>query len=145
MELKISNLHASVDQKKILKGIDLNVHSGEVHATEGPNGSGKSTLANTLAGHPLYTATSGEVMLDGQDVLSKSPDERANLGLFLAFQYPAEVSGVRVQNFLKVAYDHRFSGQPERKFSSVLEFRRHVEKIAEELGVKKELLSRGLN
>src|SRR5437667_11475657 len=96
-KLTIRNLHALVDNQEILKGIELQINSGEVHAIMGPNGSGKSTLANTLAGHPFYTVTLGEVKLDGVDLLSKSPDERATLGLFLAFQYPAEVAGVRVQ------------------------------------------------
>ncbi len=143
--LQVSNLKVSVEGKPILNGVELEINPGEIHAVMGPNGSGKSTLANTLAGHPFYEVTEGQVILGGVDVLSKSPDERANLGLFLAFQYPAEVAGVRVQNFLKAAYDQRFASHPEKKFKSVLEFRKHVENIAQELGVKKELLSRGLN
>src|SRR5258708_24863452 len=118
--LSISDLHASIESKEILKGVDLTISCGEIHAIMGPNGSGKSTLANTLAGHPSYTATSGAVTLDGKDLLSASPDERAALGLFLAFQYPAEVAGVRVHNFLKAAYDRRFKDQPKKKFPSFL-------------------------
>lgn len=143
--LRISNLSVFVEGKPILNGVDLEINPGEIHAVMGPNGSGKSTLANTLAGHPFYEVKVGRVSIAGEDLLSKSPDQRANLGLFLAFQYPAEVAGVRVQNFLKAAYDQRFASHPEKKFKSVLEFRKHVENIAGELGVKKELLSRGLN
>lgn len=143
--LVISNLHVSVDEKPILNGVDLTINSGDVHAIMGPNGSGKSTLANALAGNPSYTISEGDVLLDTESLLEKSPDERANAGLFLAFQYPAEVTGVRVYTFLKAAYDQRFADMPQKKFSSVLEFRHHVDRLALELGVKKELLSRGLN
>lgn len=145
MALIISDLHVNVGEKAILNGVSLTVNPGEIHAVMGPNGSGKSTLANTLAGHPFYTVKQGLVSLDDEEVLEKSPDERANAGLFLAFQYPVEVSGVRVNNFLKVAYEQRFAGNEEKKFSSVLAFRKHLESLAEELNVKKELLSRGLN
>ncbi len=145
MSLVISNLHVSIDKKEILHGVDLTVKPGEIHAVMGPNGSGKSTLAYTLAGHPFYSITDGEVEMDGSVLNEKSPDERANSGLFLAFQYPTEVAGVRVNNFLKVAYDQRFANMPERKFSKVIDFRRHVESVADDLQVKKELLSRGLN
>lgn len=144
-KLVISDLCVSVEGKEILGGISLEVGAGEIHAIMGPNGSGKSTLASTLAGHPNYQVTGGKVKLDGKDILKLSPDKRANLGLFLAFQYPAEVPGVRVQNFLKAAYDQRFAKHPEKLFNSVLEFRSHVEKLAQNLGIKKELLSRGLN
>ncbi|PWU23473.1 Fe-S cluster assembly ATPase SufC [Candidatus Cerribacteria bacterium 'Amazon FNV 2010 28 9'] len=145
-KLVISNLHARIEQKEILKGVNLTIQSGEIHAIMGPNGSGKSTLANTLAGHPSYEVTEGTVHLDRKNILEMSPDERAHSGLFLAFQYPSEVSGVRVHNFLKTAYEQRF-GQLGKgsKFASVLEFRKHVEELALQLGVKKELLSRGLN
>jgi Fe-S cluster assembly ATP-binding protein len=107
--LSIRDLHVSVaagpDQQdiEILKGVDLSVSSGETHAIMGPNGSGKSTLAYSIAGHPKYTVTSGEVLLDGQDVLAMTVDERARAGLFLAMQYPVEVPGVSVSNFLRTA------------------------------------------
>jgi Fe-S cluster assembly ATP-binding protein len=105
--LQIRDLHVSVDTedgaKEILKGVDLTINSGETHAIMGPNGSGKSTLAYSIAGHPKYTVTSGEVLLDGQSVLQMSVDARARAGLFLAMQYPVEVPGVSVSNFLRSA------------------------------------------
>ncbi len=106
-KLEIKNLHVTVDTeqgtKEILKGVDLVINSGESHAIMGPNGSGKSTLAYTIAGHPKYTVTDGEILLDGQDVLEMSVDERARAGLFLAMQYPVEIPGVSVSNFLRTA------------------------------------------
>ncbi|MDN4479379.1 Fe-S cluster assembly ATPase SufC [Demequina muriae] len=105
--LEIKNLHVSVDTpegtKEILKGVDLTINSGETHAIMGPNGSGKSTLAYSVAGHPKYQITDGEVLLDGENVLDMSVDERAKAGLFLAMQYPVEVPGVSVSNFLRTA------------------------------------------
>jgi Fe-S cluster assembly ATP-binding protein len=102
-KLEIRDLHVSVEDTEILKGVDLTVASGETHAIMGPNGSGKSTLAYSIAGHPKYTVTSGQVLLDGEDVLSMTVDERARAGLFLAMQYPVEVPGVSVSNFLRTA------------------------------------------
>ena len=105
--LEIKNLHVSVETndgpKPILRGVDLTIGSGEIHAIMGPNGSGKSTLAYSIAGHPKYTVTDGEVLLDGENVLDMSVDERARAGLFLAMQYPVEVPGVTVSNFLRTA------------------------------------------
>lgn len=145
MALSITNLHVSIDSKEILKGVNLEVKPGEIHAIMGPNGSGKSTLAYSVAGHPFYSVTEGAISLDGKNIVDASPDERANSGLFLAFQYPTEVSGVRVNNFLKVAYEQRFKDVPSKKFAKVIDFRKHLEQLADELQVKKELLSRGLN
>ena len=106
-KLEIKNLHVTVDTeqgvKEILRGVDLVINSGESHAIMGPNGSGKSTLAYTIAGHPKYTVTEGEILLDGENVLEMSVDERARAGLFLAMQYPVEIPGVSVSNFLRTA------------------------------------------
>jgi len=105
--LEIKNLHVSVDTdqgtKEILRGVDLTISSGDTHAVMGPNGSGKSTLAYSIAGHPKYNVTDGEILLDGQNVLAMSVDERARAGLFLAMQYPVEIPGVSVSNFLRTA------------------------------------------
>jgi len=105
--LEIRNLHASVDGKEILKGINLTVNKGEVHAIMGPNGSGKSTLAKVLAGHPAYEVTGGEVIYKGRNLLEMSPDERAREGVFMAFQYPVEVPGVSNAQFLRLAYNEK--------------------------------------
>ena len=104
-ELKIKNLHVSVEGKNILNGVDLTVKRGEVCALMGPNGSGKSTLAYTLMGHPKYTVEKGEVQYKGKNVLELRPDERAKLGIFLSFQYPQEIPGVSVSNFLRTAHN----------------------------------------
>lgn len=138
--VKIQNLCVSVEGKQILRGVDIEVKPGEIHAIMGPNGSGKSTLAYTLAGHPKYQVDSGEALLNGVNILDQSPDLRARSGLFLAFQYPVEIAGVSVQNFLRVAYEAKFG-----KLKSILEFRKHLQELAEELYVKKELVERSLN
>jgi Fe-S cluster assembly ATP-binding protein len=101
--LKIENLHVEIGGNEIIKGLDLEVGRGEIHAIMGPNGSGKSTLANVLMGHPRYEVTDGSVTFQGQDVFELEPDERAKMGMFLAFQYPSEVPGVSVANFLRTA------------------------------------------
>jgi Fe-S cluster assembly ATP-binding protein len=105
--LEIRNLHAVIDGKEILKGLDLSVKAGEIHAIMGPNGSGKSTLAKVLAGHPSYEVTKGEVIYEGQNLLEIDPDERARQGVFLAFQYPIEIPGVSNANFLRMAYNEK--------------------------------------
>src|SRR3989344_5428149 len=103
--MEIKDLHVSIDGKKILNGVNLSVKKGEVTALMGPNGSGKSTLAYTIMGHPRYTVDSGEVLWKGKNILELSPDERAKLGVFLSFQYPQEIPGVSVSNFLRTAYN----------------------------------------
>jgi Fe-S cluster assembly ATP-binding protein len=105
--LEIKNLHASVDGNEILKGINLTINKGEVHAIMGPNGSGKSTLAKVLAGHPAYEVTAGEVIYNGKNLLEMTPDERAREGVFMAFQYPVEVPGVSNAQFLRLAYNEK--------------------------------------
>ncbi len=112
-QLVIHDLHASVDGKEILKGVDLAVAQGETHALMGPNGSGKSTLANVIMGHPKYIVTQGEILFKGHNILALSPDKRARLGLFLAFQYPSSVPGVTVGNFLRRALEAKREGVPE--------------------------------
>src|SRR6201993_4603689 len=113
--LEIKNLHARVENKEILRGIDLEVNAGEVHAIMGPNGSGKSTLAGVLAGRELYTVTEGQIRYDGKDLLELDPEERAREGVFLAFQYPVEIPGVSNMYFLKAALNNilKHRGEPE--------------------------------
>ena len=113
VQLIIKDLHASVEGKEILKGVDLTATQGETHALMGPNGSGKSTLANVIMGHPKYEVTRGEILFKGHNILELSPDKRARLGLFLAFQYPSSVPGVSVGNFLRRALEAKREGVPE--------------------------------
>ncbi len=123
--LEIRNLHVSVDEQPILKGVDLVVKQGEIHALMGPNGSGKSTLSNTIMGHPAYEITAGQIIFDGEDILEMEPDERSRAGLFLAFQYPVAIPGVTVANFLRNAINaRRKDANPEDKGISIPEFRR---------------------
>jgi len=131
-ELVIKNLHVNVDDNEILKGVNLAVNSGEVHAIMGPNGTGKSTLAYALMGHPKYEVTQGEATLDGTNLLDLAPNERSALGLFLAFQYPVAVPGVSVANFLRTALNaHRKVDDPEDKGISIPDFRKKLkEKLA---------------
>ena len=113
--LEIRGLRASVDDKEILKGIDLTVNAGEVHAVMGPNGSGKSTLAQVLAGHPAYEVTGGSVTYEGRDLLEMEPEERAQAGIFLAFQYPVEIPGVSNAYFLRAAYNEMRKARGEEE------------------------------
>jgi len=138
--LEIHDLHASVEGKEILKGIDLTVRQGEIHALMGPNGSGKSTLANVLMGRPGYVVTKGEVRFKGEDVLQLTPDQRAQRGLFLAFQYPTEVPGVSVVNFLRTAYK-AIKGEE----ISALAFRKHMKEKMQLLGVEDAMVNRYVN
>lgn len=124
-ELVIKNLHVSIGDKEILKGLDLTIRQGEVHAIMGPNGTGKSTLAYTLMGHPNYEVTEGEIWFKGQNILELEPDERSRLGIFLAFQYPVAIPGVTVANFLRSALNARRRAEnPEDKGMPIPEFRK---------------------
>jgi len=142
--LIINNLHASVEGQEILKGINLTVQAGEVHAIMGPNGSGKSTLASILAGKPGYTVTAGRVDFHGQDLLSLAPEERAAAGLFLAFQYPVEIPGVSNTNFLKTAVNQIRKHRGQEPLDAV-EFLKILKEKAALVNMDKELLHRTLN
>jgi Fe-S cluster assembly ATP-binding protein len=145
--LEIHNLHAAIDGKEILRGVDLTVRQGEVHALMGPNGSGKSTLSYALMGHPRYEVTEGTATIDGQDILSMEADERAKAGLFLAFQYPTAIPGVSVANFLRHAVTN--VRNPDRKEGEDLipmrDFRKELREQMDELGVDQEFARRYLN
>ena len=142
--LRIDNLHVSVAGKAIIKGLSLAVEAGEVHAVMGPNGSGKSTLANVLAGRPGYDIDAGSFALDDVDLRPQSPEERAQLGLFLAFQYPVEIPGVSNMEFLKAAIDARAFRNGEDAPSAV-EFVTQARETATRLGLSADFLKRGVN
>ncbi len=145
-ELVIRNLHVSVEGKEILKGVDLTIKQGEVHALMGPNGTGKSTLAYSLMGHPNYTVTGGEVWFKGQNILELEPDQRSHLGLFLAFQYPVAIPGVTVANFLRSALNARRRAQnPADKGISIPEFRKLLKEKMELLKMDQTFAGRYLN
>jgi Fe-S cluster assembly ATP-binding protein len=142
--LKITDLRVAVDDKEILRGFDLEVGAGEVHAIMGPNGSGKSTLAYVLAGREGYEVTAGEIVYDGEDLLAMAPEERAAAGVFLAFQYPVEIPGVANMYFLRTALNalRRARGQDEIDAASFLKLVRERAKL---VGVKQDLLKRSVN
>jgi len=148
MELVIKDLHANIGDKEILKGVNLTVTPGTIHAIMGPNGSGKSTLSNTIMGHPAYTVTSGEVWYKGQNVLELPVDERAKLGLFLAFQYPVSIPGVTVANFLRAAVNaHRsVAGKDTRETAiPMAQYRKDIREKMAALGVDDSFARRYLN
>ncbi len=142
--LKITNLHARVEEKEILKGLDLEVKPGEIHAIMGPNGSGKSTLASVLAGREAYEVTGGSVEYMGEDLLELSPEERAQKGIFLAFQYPVEIPGVSTTNFLKTALNEIRKARGEEPLDAVNFLKRMKEKM-KLVNIDDSLLKRALN
>ena len=143
MRLEIQNLHARVvEGEEILKGVDLSVPSGEVHALMGPNGSGKSTLAKIIAGDPSYEVTEGDILVDGDSILELEPDERARAGLYLAFQYPVEVPGVSIANFLRLALNAR---RDEGDEIGVMEFYKRLQRAVQALDWDESIIERNLN
>lgn len=137
---EIQNLHVRIEEREILKGLDLVVRKGEVHAMMGPNGSGKSTLANAIMGHPKYEVTEGKILMMGENILEMEPDERARKGLFLAFQYPCEVGGVRLSNFLRLALNARLG-----KELDMMEFYDKLEQKMKHLDMDEKFMKRYLN
>jgi Fe-S cluster assembly ATP-binding protein len=142
--LEVRNLHVKAEDKEILRGIDLTVNAGEVHAIMGPNGSGKSTLARALSGHPEYEVTGGSVLFEGKDLLEMDPDERAREGIFMAFQYPVEIAGVNNAYFLKAALNakRKHHGQPEL---DAVEFMQLIKEKSKALEIDQSMLSRSVN
>jgi Fe-S cluster assembly ATP-binding protein len=143
-DLEIQNLHVEVEGKEILKGVDLAVSRGEIHALMGPNGSGKSTLANTIMGHPGFEITEGKILFKGEDATAMDPDERARLGLFMAFQYPSAIPGVSVVNFLRTAINANHKAKGEDPIS-LKDFRKQLEEKMDLLKVDREFTRRYLN
>lgn len=142
--LHIHNLHASIEGKEILKGINLSVNPGEVHAIMGPNGSGKSTLSSVLVGNPLFEVTRGSVTFEGKDLLELAPEERAHLGIFLSFQYPSEIPGVSITNFMRTAINERRKAQGKSPLSAS-EFLKMMREKSSLVELKSDLMSRPVN
>jgi Fe-S cluster assembly ATP-binding protein len=143
-DLEIKNLHVAAGEKQILKGVDLHVRSGEIHAMMGPNGSGKSTLANAIMGHPSFDVTEGQILFDGTDITDADPDERARAGLFMAFQYPVSVPGVTVTKYLRMVMNAHRQARGEAEIS-LKDFRKTVEAAMELTNVPREFTTRYLN
>jgi Fe-S cluster assembly ATP-binding protein len=147
-KIEIKDLHVSVEGKEIIKGLNLVVEQGKIHAIMGPNGSGKSTLANVLMGHPKYKVDKGSVTFDGKNILEMAPDKRAKLGLFLAFQYPVEIPGVSLFNFLRAAYNSINNGHSktiEKEVLSVLDFQKLLKEKTKLLQMDDSFIYRHLN
>jgi Fe-S cluster assembly ATP-binding protein len=142
--LEIKNLHVRVDDKEILKGVDLTVNQGEIHALMGPNGSGKSTLANIVMGHPNYEVTEGEILFKGEDITEAAPDERSQAGLFMAFQYPVSVPGVTVNKFLRTVLNSHRDARGEEPIS-LRDFAKTVRAAMAQTNVPEEFSKRYLN
>ncbi|MCZ7603471.1 MAG: Fe-S cluster assembly ATPase SufC [Melioribacteraceae bacterium] len=142
--IKIKNLHATVEGKEILRGIDLEVKAGEVHAIMGPNGSGKSTLANVIAGNEGYEVTKGEIIFEGEELLDMAPEERARAGVFLAFQYPIEIPGISNATFLKTAINEIRKAHDKEEITAK-EFMQRTREFAKILSMPDDLISRSVN
>src|SRR5437764_15223408 len=143
-DLEIRNLHVRAGEKEILEGLDLKVETGKVHALMGPNGSGKSTLANAIMGHPNLDVTEGEILYNGEDITDAEPDERARMGLFMAFQYPVAVPGVTVTKYLRTVLNAHREARDEEPIP-LKDFRRDVEAAMKLTNVPREFSSRYLN
>src|SRR5947208_8442385 len=143
-DLEIRDLHVSADGKEILKGLDLRVPAGEVHALMGPNGSGKSTLANAIMGHPAFEVTAGEIRFDGADITEAAPEERARAGLFMAFQYPVAIPGVTVAKYLRMAVNSHREARGDQEIK-LKDFRKDTEAAMELMNIPREFSSRYLN
>ena len=143
-ELKITNLHVNAGDKQILRGLDLTVQSGQIHALMGPNGSGKSTLANVIMGHPNLEVTEGEILFDGEDITGADPDERARAGLFMAFQYPVAIPGVTVTKYLRTVLNAHRDARGEDPIS-LKQFRQEAEAAMKLVSVPREFSTRYLN
>ena len=143
-DLQIRNLHVSAEGKEILKGLDLEVSKGEIHALMGPNGSGKSTLANAIMGHPAFEITDGEIVFEGSEITDADPEERARAGLFMAFQYPVAIPGVTVAKYLRMALNAHREARGEKQIS-LKDFRRETEAAMELVKIPREFSSRYVN
>lgn len=142
--LEIKNLHAVVDGKEILKGVDLTINDGEIHALMGTNGAGKSTLSNVIVGNPRYEVTEGSIMFNGQDLLKMTPDERAHAGIFMSFQMPVEIPGVSMANFLRAAVNARMKAQGKEPMKSS-EFLKEMKAKRELVEIDQKLINRSVN
>jgi Fe-S cluster assembly ATP-binding protein len=143
-DLQIRNLHVSAEDKEILKGVDLEISKGEIHALMGPNGSGKSTLANAIMGHPALEITDGEIVFEDTEITEADPEERARAGLFMAFQYPVAIPGVTVAKYLRMAINAQREARGEKQIS-LKEFRRDTEAAMELVNIPREFSSRYVN